>query len=96
MLSETDPLIKPWLDEKKDPYARLAYITTYTVIFLGLVGSAVRIYFGYKSIPLLTGNLCLVLDEDFSGGEDGVFGQNGKFFREVDMGGFGSVSSLIE
>jgi hypothetical protein len=30
----------------------------------------------------------MVLDEDFESA-DGIFGENGKFFREVDMSGFG-------
>ncbi|TEB25014.1 glycoside hydrolase family 16 protein [Coprinellus micaceus] len=37
----------------------------------------------------MTGNLCPVMDENFDS-EDGIFGDNGKFFREVDMSGFGN------
>lgn len=33
--------------------------------------------------------LCLVMEEDFSGGEDAVFGPGGTFWREVNMDGYG-------
>lgn len=88
MLTEGVPPVKPWLTNK-DPYARIAYLVTYTMILIGIGAGAVRTYFDYKSIRLMPGNLCPVLDEDFSNGEDGLFGENGKFFREVDMSGFG-------
>jgi hypothetical protein len=88
MLAKDIPLHKPWL-ESRDPFARLAYLLTYGVVVLGILAGAVRCYFGWKSVSLLKGNLCMVLDENFDSGEQGVFGENGKFFREVDMSGFG-------
>lgn len=88
MLTDTSVLEKPWLTTR-DPYERIAYIITYAMIFLGIAGGAVRCYFGWTSVPLLTGNLCLVLEEDFNSAE-GVFGANGTFFQEVDMSGFGN------
>jgi len=94
LLSDTASLSKPWLEGKKDPHVRISYLITYGVTFLGVLASALRIYFGYKGIPQLKGNLCPVLNEDFSDGEESVFGDTGKFFREVDMSGFGCVSSL--
>jgi Glycosyl hydrolases family 16 len=94
MISPDTPLLKPWMDpslgNKKDPYARIAYITTYAVIVLGICASSFMAYRGIKSVPFLKGNLCLVLDEDFVGADESIFGQNGKFFQEVDMGGFGN------
>ncbi|KAH9475151.1 Beta-1,3-glucan-binding protein [Psilocybe cubensis] len=87
MLASPD-LSKPWL-QKRDPYQRISYALTYAFIFLGFAAGAIRCYFGWKEVRLLTGNLCPVLIETFDT-EDGVFGDNGKFFREVDMSGFGN------
>jgi hypothetical protein len=89
MLSMTDPVSKPWLDEKRDPFSRIAYLVTYGVMFLGVIAGAARCYFGLKSVPLITSNLCMVLDEQFEGTDDSVFGQNGKWLREVQMDGYG-------
>ncbi|PPQ88363.1 hypothetical protein CVT25_002109 [Psilocybe cyanescens] len=88
MLAHTSSLSKPWL-QKRDPYQRISYFLTYAFIFLGFAAGAVRCYFGWQDVRLLSGNLCPVLDETFES-EDGVFGDNGKFFREVDMSGFGN------
>ena len=90
MLTSTSALEKPWLTSR-DPYSRIAYFITYGVMFLGIAAGAVRGYFGWLSVPLLSGNLCLVLDENFDT-DNGLFGENGTFFREVDMSGFGYVS----
>jgi hypothetical protein len=90
MLTSTSVLEKPWLTSR-DPYSRIAYFITYGVMFLGIAAGAVRCYFGWLSVPLLSGNLCLVLDENFDT-DNGLFGENGTFFREVDMSGFGYVS----
>jgi hypothetical protein len=93
MLSETEPIQKPWLDKAtRDPRERMSYLITYGAMFLGIVASALRIYFGYKSVPMLSGNLCLVLDDDFTSDSD-PFGPNGHWSREIELGGFGYVSS---
>lgn len=89
MLEDPSTLDKPWVTTK-DPHARIAYILTYSVAFLGIAASALRIYFGYKSVPLITGNLCMVLDEDFNSDTDTTFGPNGNWVREVQLGGFGN------
>ncbi|OAX39710.1 glycoside hydrolase family 16 protein [Rhizopogon vinicolor AM-OR11-026] len=89
MLEDPTTLEKPWVTTK-DPYARIAYFLTYSVAFLGIAASALRIYFGYKSVPLITANLCMVLDEDFTSDTDTTFGPNGNWFREVQLGGFGN------
>ncbi|KAG1748074.1 glycoside hydrolase family 16 protein [Suillus lakei] len=89
MLEDPSTLDKPWVTTK-DPYARIAYLLTYSVAFLGIAASAVRCYVGYKSVPMITGNLCMVLDEDFSSDTDTTFGANGNWFREVQLGGFGN------
>ncbi|TFK97187.1 concanavalin A-like lectin/glucanase domain-containing protein [Pterulicium gracile] len=95
MLDPNQPLSKPWLEKSsKDPLARIAYCLTYFVILLGVAGGAVRCYLDYINVPMLEeqGNLCVVVDEDFSRGDEGgrLFGDNGLFFREVDMSGFGN------
>lgn len=85
MLSQFEPLQKPWL-KTKDSTARLAYFITYGVMLLGFAASAVRIYFAWKAVPLL-GRMCLVLDEEFSGSD---LDTEGIWQREADMGGFGN------
>ncbi|KIK46821.1 glycoside hydrolase family 16 protein [Suillus luteus UH-Slu-Lm8-n1] len=89
MLEDPSTLDKPWVTTK-DPYARIAYFLTYSVAFLGIAASALRCYFGYKSVPLINGNLCMVLDEDFTSDTDTTFGPNGNWVREVQLGGFGN------
>lgn len=87
MLSLSDPIQKPWL-KAKDSTARLAYFITYGVMLMGVAASAVRIYFGWISVPLL-GRVCLVLDEEFQGSD---LDTENVWMREADMGGFGHVS----
>lgn len=87
MLTTEKVIDKPWV-HTRDPYSRVAYFLTYGVLFLGFAAGAVKCYFDWNSILMIKGNLCPVLDEDFSS-DEGVFGDNGKFFREVDMSGFG-------
>ncbi|KAJ6629849.1 concanavalin A-like lectin/glucanase domain-containing protein [Mycena sp. CBHHK59/15] len=83
-------LDKPWIGTR-DPHARLAYMVTYGTILLGLAAGAIRCFFGWRSVLLLTDNLCPVMDEDFSSTDtDTLFGDGGLFFREVDMSGFGN------
>ena len=92
-LTPSTTLQKPWLGTR-DPYSRIAYLITYAAMFLGIGAGVIRAYTGWHDVSLLTGNLCPVMDEDFSS-EDGVFGDNGLFFREVDMSGFGYVCSFF-
>ena len=87
MLSARGPVEKPWITSR-DPYARIAYWLTYGVMLLGVAASVIRCWFSWRDTPMLPGNLCLVMHEDFDSA-DGIFGENGKFFREVDMSGFG-------
>ena len=55
---------------------------------IGVLLGGVRVWFGWNDVQLLKGNLCLVMDENFDS-DVGLFGENGKFFREVEMSGFG-------
>ncbi|KAF9552143.1 GH16 beta-1,3-glucan recognition protein [Agrocybe pediades] len=88
MLTAATAPEKPWL-VTRNPYQRISYFLTYFCVFLGLATGAIRCWTGWNDVRLLSGNLCPVLDEEFDS-EDGVFGDNGKFFREVDMSGFGN------
>lgn len=87
MLAAKGPLHKPWIDTR-DPYSRIAYLLTYGVMFIGVGLGLLRCYLGWYDVPLLQGPMCLVMDENFES-DEGIFGENGKFLREVDMSGFG-------
>ncbi|KAG6380018.1 glycoside hydrolase family 16 protein [Boletus reticuloceps] len=89
LLDDPSTIEKPWIS-KKDPYARVAYFLTYGVAFLGILASAARCYLGYKSVPTIKGNLCMVLDEEFNTDTDTIFGSGGNWFREIELGGFGN------
>ncbi|KAJ3510675.1 hypothetical protein NLJ89_g4537 [Agrocybe chaxingu] len=88
MLTASTTLQKPWMSTR-DPLQRLSYFITYAFMFLGICLGAVRIFFGWRDVKLLQGNMCVVMDENFDS-DVGLFGENGKFFREVEMGGFGN------
>ncbi|TFK51373.1 putative member of glycoside hydrolase family GH16 [Heliocybe sulcata] len=81
----TGEIYKPWL-EKKDPLARMAYWLTYVVAAIGIGASVVRCWFAAKSVNMMTGNLCLILDDEFNG--DSL--DTDIWDYEVTMGGFGN------
>lgn len=82
---------KPWkTKEHRDPLIFWSNVITYLMVFAGIAGGALKIYFDYRTMARIRQPLCLVMDEDFSHGEEGIFGENGLFFREVDMSGFGN------
>jgi hypothetical protein len=54
------------------------------VAFLGIVGSALRCYFGYVSVPKFKHPLCQILDDNFENGLDKTIWE-----QEVRMDGFG-------
>ncbi|TDL23460.1 concanavalin A-like lectin/glucanase [Rickenella mellea] len=82
---EIDVIDKPWL-EKRDLRVRTSWWLTFCLMFLGIAASGVRVYFGRKEVPLMSGNLCLVMDDEFDKGtiDQSIWG------HEVDMGGFGN------
>jgi hypothetical protein len=89
MLPVGSSISKTWLKPtSRDTYTRVSYFLTYGVAFLGIAASAIRCYFGYRSVPMIKGNLCLIMDESFDS-QDSVFGTNGRWFQEVDLSGFG-------
>lgn len=77
-------ITKPWVG-KKDKPARISYFLTYTMAFVGVIGAALRCFYGWKSVSLI-GNLCPVLDDDFNGSDL----DPSVWMREVDLGGFGN------
>lgn len=84
----TGEIEKPWTKEK-NVYVRLSYYITWAVAMIGVVGGALRCYFGWKQVPRV-GNLCLIMQDDFD-----TFDTTNTWTREVDMGGFGSVCFLF-
>ena len=78
----TGTIEKPWIKEK-DVYSRVAYFLTYGVALLGVAGSAIQCYFGWKNVPRI-GNLCLVMEDNFD-----TFDTQYTWTQEVDMSGFG-------
>lgn len=87
MLPDDKPLHKPW-NEKRNPRAVFSYYLTYIMVLVGVAVGVIQCYFGYTRVVLDKQPLCLVFEEDFSN-EEKVFGENGSFFREVNMDGFG-------
>jgi hypothetical protein len=88
-------LAKPWLAERRDPYVRISYLTTYGMMLLGVLASAVVCFFGYRDVPMITSKLCPVLDERWEGGDSALFGRNGRWLREVQLDGFGCAPALL-
>jgi len=79
----TGEIEKPWTEDK-DTYCRIAYSITWATAFLGVVGSALLCYFGWKDVPRV-GNLCLVMEDNFDS-----FDTQFTWEHEVDMSGFGN------
>jgi hypothetical protein len=94
MIEDRSNIPKPWIS-KPNPRARIAYLLTYAVVFVGLAGGIIQCYFNYANAQLDRQPLCLVMEENFDS-EDSVFGENGSFNREVNMDGFGCVTSSIQ
>ncbi|KAF9530691.1 GH16 beta-1,3-glucan recognition protein [Crepidotus variabilis] len=88
MLTSSTNISKPWMTAR-DPYQRVSYFLTYSFLLVGIALGVVRIWFGWHDVHILPGNMCMVMDENFDS-DAGLFGENGKFFREVDMSGFGN------
>ena len=79
----TGEITKPWVG-KKDKAARVSSILTYSMLLIGVVGAALRCYYGWRNVSLI-GRLCPVLDEDFNGSDL----DSSTWAYEVDLGGFG-------
>ncbi|KAH9927697.1 concanavalin A-like lectin/glucanase domain-containing protein [Fomitopsis serialis] len=79
----TGEVEKPWITDK-DVYVRISWWLTWTVAMLGVVGGAIRCYFGWRNVPRV-GNLCLIMEDDFN-----TFDLQNTWTRDVEMGGFGN------
>lgn len=73
----------------KDTYQRVSWWLTFLFMLVGVGASVVRIWFGMKSVPVLKGNLCLVMEDDFNG--DTI--DTTIWRHEVDLSGYGYVPS---
>ncbi|KIK58092.1 glycoside hydrolase family 16 protein [Collybiopsis luxurians FD-317 M1] len=97
---------KPWLEGPtpaelaKTPFIKRVFtrkrISRFLPHLLALIGlglgvlQCVLTYIDVSTERMDRQPLCLVMEEDFSGGEDAVFGSGGTFWREVNMDGFGN------
>ncbi|KAJ8073522.1 hypothetical protein PM082_011798 [Marasmius tenuissimus] len=84
---------KPWLSGRRTLTSTdrnpLSYILTLLCIFLGIAGAAALCYFGTtpdKIHRIADSDLCLILNDQFSGGEL----DTSVWKRDVGLGGFGN------
>lgn len=100
MIDPDKPILKPWASSK-DTRSRVSYFITYAMYVLRLVWKlhfltafcrilvgvgvgVLRCYTGWTGVKLL-GNVCLIMDEQFTTGEL----DSSIWAHEVDLGGFG-------
>ncbi|EEB94519.1 hypothetical protein MPER_06653 [Moniliophthora perniciosa FA553] len=80
---------KPWL-QKPSPRILISYLLVYGMILLGFGAGALQCYFTYRDVKynrMDSAHLCKVFEDDFS---DGSEAWKTRWFREVDMSGFGN------
>ncbi|ESK95838.1 glycoside hydrolase family 16 protein [Moniliophthora roreri MCA 2997] len=80
---------KPWL-QKPSPRILISYLMVYGMILLGFGAGALQCYFTYRDVKynrMDRAQLCKVFEDDFS---DGPEAWKNRWFREVDMSGFGN------
>ncbi|EPS95328.1 hypothetical protein FOMPIDRAFT_1038574 [Fomitopsis schrenkii] len=78
----TGEIEKPWTTDK-DAYVTTSYWVTIGVAFIGVIGGALRCYFGWKDVPRI-GNVCLIMEDDFNTLDKTIW------THDVEMGGFGN------
>ena len=69
--------------------AKTGRALTISIIIFGALLSVLHCYLGYKKINFI-GNVCLIMDEDFSNGLD-----HSRWQANISMGGFGFVTNFI-
>jgi len=71
---------------------RISRVLPHILAFIGIALGVLQCVLTYVNVNKTMDHsaLCLVMEEDFSGGEDAVFGTGGTFWREVNMDGFGN------
>ncbi|TKY89787.1 hypothetical protein EX895_001084 [Sporisorium graminicola] len=85
VLKEGEKVEKPWLNSKKrKASARKLYWVFVLALSVGIIGSALLMYFAYASVA--KGKYCLVLDEQF----EGTTINKDIWFHEIETGGFGN------
>lgn len=78
---------KPWLALKKAKLERASKWVTFAGLLLGVAVAALLVFRGYQTVHLLQNSqLCVVLDEDFSGGS---LDTTNTWTLDVELGGFG-------
>ena len=78
---------KPWLALKKTKLERASKWVTFAGLLLGVAVAALLVFRGYQTVHLLQNSqLCVVLDEDFSGGS---LDTTNTWTLDVELGGFG-------
>ena len=86
-LPENYVLDKPWL-KLKNTRGTISTLLTYTFMFVGIAASAVRCFFGFHDVRLITQNLCLVLEDDFNSASGQGINTN-VWAWEVQLDGYG-------
>lgn len=82
-LSDED---KPWLALKKTRLERASKWLTFAGLLLGIVVAGILVFRGSQTVHILqSSQLCIVLDDDFSGGSL----DTGTWSLDVELGGFG-------
>ena len=77
---------KPWLALEKTKLERASKWVTFAGLLLGIVVAAILIFRGYQTVHILQNSqLCIVLDDDFSGGSL----DTSTWSLDVELGGFG-------
>ncbi|KAH7890395.1 glycoside hydrolase family 16 protein [Phlebopus sp. FC_14] len=78
---------KPWLTQKKPILERMSKLATFAGLLIGALVAAVIVFRGYTSVHILSDSqLCLVLDDQFSGGSL----DTSSWALDVELGGFGN------
>lgn len=79
---------KPWLGDKRDPREVWATLLPIFGAFVGFVIAMLVIWDGYRSVPKY--KHCLVFGDEFDAGL-----KPNIWMKEVEVGGFGYVDSLL-
>lgn len=78
---------KPWLALKQTNLERASKWVTFGMMLIGLGAAALLVFRGYQTVHLLNDNqLCIVLDDDFSGGS---LDTTDNWSYDVELGGYG-------
>jgi len=83
---------KPWLSTNSKRWEKASWWVTFIAMLLGVLAAAALCYEGWTSVNILTASqLCSVMDDNF----DGSSLSSDYWSLDVELGGFGSVSSIM-